>query len=203
MNPSREEPAGKNTFRDALLAIDGRMPRSSGEGREFAKGALRRDRRRVRILTRATIGFFLLTVIGICFFVYFYCLKFAPAMDRYQRHISAMEQELSAHKQQFAKQEPHPSTPDLLTTTAGMTIGQGWALFFFQAIILWATVALFAVMLAAAFCTVLLIMATRRATLRQIQVSLLVLSEQFDTLQRSLQGGHRTGGGQAPQEPSA
>ena len=45
--------------------------------------------------------------------------------------------------------------------------------------------ALFAVMLAAAVCTVLLIMATRGATLRQIQASLLALSEQFDTLQQS------------------
>jgi hypothetical protein len=42
-------------------------------------------------------------------------------------------------------------------------------------------------MLAAAACTVLLIMASRRATLRQIQVGLLVLSEQFDALQRSRQ----------------
>ena len=54
--------------------------------------------------------------------------------------------------------------------------------------------ALFAVMLAAAVCTVLLIRATRSATLRQIQASLLALSEQFDALQQSLQGGQSSGG---------
>jgi hypothetical protein len=43
----------------------------------------------------------------------------------------------------------------------------------------------------------------RRATLRQIQASLLALSEQFDALKQSLQGGHSSGGGQAKREPSA
>ena len=66
----------------------------------------------------------------------------------------------------------------------------------------WGILVLFAIMLAAAFCTVLLIMATRAATLRQIQASLLVLSEQFDALQQSLQGGQPSGGGQATKESS-
>ena len=88
MNAKHEQSAEKKALVDTLLAIDSRMPTSSAEGREVAKEVLRRDRRRVRILTWMTIGFFLLTVIGICFFVYFYCLKFAPAMDKYQRHIS-------------------------------------------------------------------------------------------------------------------
>src|SRR5437763_1633732 len=128
MNDRRKEPAGKETLADALLAIDRGMPASPADARGVAEEALRRDRRRVRMLTWLTIGLFVLTVIGICFFVYFYCLKFAPAMAKYQRHISAVEQELSARERQLAKQEPQPSTPDLLTTTAGMTIGQGWAL---------------------------------------------------------------------------
>lgn len=191
MNDNREEPAGKKALADALLAIDSRMPSSSAEGREMAKEALRRDRRRVRILTWTTIGFFLLTVVGICFPVYFYYLKIAPAMDAYWRDISALEQQLD-------KRDPQRSKPDLLDMTARMTVGQGWALFTIQAITLWGIVAVLAVLLAAAVCTVLLIMATRRATLRQIQVSLLGLSEQFDTLQRSLQGSRSTGGGAAP-----
>ena len=143
-----------------------------------------------------TIGFFLLTVIGICGSVYWYHIKVVPAFDKYQRDISAVEQQL-------AKQEPQPSKPDLLDMTARMTVGQGYELFMIQFANLWGTVALLAVMLAAALCTVLLIMATRRATLRQIQASLLILSEQLDTLQRSLHDGHSTGGGQATQEPRA
>ena len=90
MNAKHEQSAEKKALADTLLAIDSRMPTSSAEGREVAKEVLRRDRRRVRILTWMTIGFFLLTVIGICFFVYFYCLKFVPAMDKYQQDIAAM-----------------------------------------------------------------------------------------------------------------
>jgi hypothetical protein len=44
-------------------------------------------------------------------------------------------------------------------------------------------------------------MATRRATLRQIQASLLVLSEQFETQQQSLWASQSPGASQTPQEP--
>ena len=71
MNAKHEQSAEKKALADALLAIDSRMPTSSAEGREIAKEVLRRDRRRVRILTWMTIGFFLLTVIGICFICLF------------------------------------------------------------------------------------------------------------------------------------
>jgi UPF0716 family protein affecting phage T7 exclusion len=64
------------------------------------------------------------------------------------------------------------------------------------------TVALLAIMLTAAVCTVLLIRASRTATLHQIQASLLALSEQFDALQQSLQASHSSGGGQATKESS-
>ena len=80
--------------------------------------------------------------------------------------------------------------------------GACYALYMVQLGSLWAIATLLAVMLAAAVCTVLLIMATRGATLRQIQASLLALSEQFDALQQSLQGGQSSGGGQATQERS-
>jgi hypothetical protein len=59
----------------------------------------------------------------------------------------------------------------------------------------WGFAAFFAVMLAAAVCAVLLIMATRHVMLRQIQANLLILCEQSDSLQRSLQSGQPDGGG--------
>lgn len=186
MNANREEPAEKKTLADALLAIDGRTPSSSAEGREVAQEALHRDRRRVRIVTSMTIGLFLSAVLGICFLVYFCYVKIAPGMARYERDISALEQQLE-------NERPQTSKPDLLGMTARMTVGQGWAFFRIQVITLWGTVAVLAFMLVAAFCTVLLIMATRRATLRQIQVSLLALSEQFDALQRSFRGDDSAG----------
>lgn len=195
MNAKHEPSAEKKALVDALLAIDSRMPTSSAEAREVAKEILRRDRRRVRILTGMTVGFFLLTVIGICFSVFLYYLKIVPEMMNFHHDCALLEQQL-------AKQESQPSKPDLLALIARMTIAQGWT-FENQVVTLWANLAVLAVMLAAALCTVLLIMATHRATLRQIQASLLVLSEQFETLKQSLQGGQSSGGGQATKEPSA
>jgi Flp pilus assembly protein TadB len=191
MNDHRGESAGKKTLADSLLAIDSRMPGSSAEAREIARETLRRDRRRVRMLTWMTVGFFLLTILGICFIVWFYYLKIAPAMDAYQRDISVLELQLEKQDSQTSKQDLVDITPEYL-------IGLGWALFRIQAITLWGIVAVLAVMLAGAVCTVLLIM----ATLRRIQLSLLALSEQFDMVQRSIDGGHSTGGSQATQEPN-
>lgn len=187
MTDSRQEPTGKKTLGNVLLAIDGWTPSLSVEGREVAKEALRRDRRRVRILMGLTIGLFLLTVLGICFCVGVYYLRVVPGVHRF-------EQELSVLQQQFAKQYPQPSEPDLLQTTACVAAVSGKMLFRLQLANVWAISALFVVMVASAFCTVLLIMASRRATLRQIQVSLLVLSEQLDALQRALQDRHARGG---------
>jgi hypothetical protein len=195
MSTKHEPSAEKKALVDTLLAIDSRMPTSSAEGREVAKKVLRRDRRRVRILTWMTIGFFLLTVIGICFFVFLLYVKVVPAMNK-------CEQDLSELEQQLAKQEPQPSKHDLLTRTAGITAAEGYTFFLIHVITLRAIAALLAIMLAAAVSTVLLIMATRGATLHQIQASLLALSEQFDALQQSPQGGQSSGGGEAPQKPN-
>ena len=194
MNANHEQSAEKKTLVDTLLAIDSRMPTSSAEGREVAKEVLRRDRRRVRILTWVTIGFFLLTVTAVCLPVYFYYLRLAPGMERCQRAVAALEQQLH-------KERPKDSEPDLLAMTAIITAALGGALFKTQEGYFWGISALLVVILAAAFCTFLLITATRRTTLRQIQVSLLALSDQIDTLQRSLHGAHSGGSGQEMEEP--
>ncbi len=189
MNAKHEQSAEKKALVDSLLAIDSRTPTSAAEVREVATKVLRRDRRRVRILTWMTIGSFLLTVLGIGGGVYWYYMKVVPTMNWHQRIMSELSPQLS-------NKEPLGSA--ILTTAAACQI-----LYKIQLANLWGIMALFTAMLAAACCTVLLIMASRRATLRQIQTSLLALSEQFDTLQRSLDGGKSNGGGQATQESRA
>jgi hypothetical protein len=197
MNAEHEPSAGKKALMDALLAIDSRMPTSSAEGREVARQVLRRDRRRVRILTAMTVGFFLLTVIGICGSVYWYSIKIVPQIVRYQRDIAECRSQLYKLEPQLTK--PYPSAS--VAMTALVAAREGQELYVLQVVNLCGIIALFAVMLAAAFCTVLLIMATRRATLRQIQASLLVLSEQFEMLQQSLRASQSPGASQTPQEP--
>lgn len=195
MNAKHEPSAEKKALVDSLLAIDSRMPSSSAEGRAIATKVLRRDRRRVRILTWATLGLFLLTAVGICSVVYFYRIKIVPQMIKCEEDVSTLVQQLD-------QEAPQPSKSALPDMTARITASLGSTFFIIHVITLWTLVALFAVMLAAAVCTVLLIRASRGATLRQIQASLLALSEQFDALQQSLQSGQSSGGGQATKETS-
>jgi hypothetical protein len=195
MNAKHEPSAEKKALVDTLLAIDSRMPTSSAEGREVAQAVLRRDRRRVRILTWLTIGCFLLTIIGICGSVYWYYIKVVPGMNRFGRDINQLGTQICNLELRLSKQSPQ-------TEIAMDAAGACYGLYMSQLAGVWGISVLLAVMLAAAVCTVLLIMATRGATLRQIQASLLALSEQFDALQQSLQGGQPSGGGQATKESS-
>jgi hypothetical protein len=193
MNAKQETSAEKKTLVDSLLAIDSRMPTSSAEGREVAKEVLRRDRRRVCILTWVTSGLFLLMVIGICGSVYWYSMKVVPYMDHFERDF--LEWVKSATVEPLSKGSPQANLAVSTALSCRM-------LYKIQFANLGGTIALFVVMLMAAFCTVLLIRATRGATLRQIQTSLLVLSEQFDSLQQSLQSGQSSSSGQATKESS-
>jgi hypothetical protein len=196
MSDHREEPAADKPLADALLAIDGRAPASFAEARQVAEKALRRTRRWVRVLTAMTVGFMLLMIVGIGLSAWFCYFKLAPAKEKIHTDIVDLGRQLQDYK---AK---NPQL-DLLATTAGITAGTGYTSILLHAITLWGISALLAVMLAAAVCTVLLVMASRRAALRQIQLGLLVLSEQFDALQRSLHGGSFPGGGATARAPGA
>ncbi len=194
MNDNREEPKGKKTLADALLAIDSGMAGSLDEGRGVAKDILHRDRRRIKILAWATIGLCLLMALGICLSAWFYRVKVLPQINHCEKDLSFLMNQLP--------KGPAPSKPDLPDTTARITVVLGYSLFIIQAIYFWGTLAFLAVMLAAAFCTVLLITAIRWATFRQIQANLSILSEQFESLRRSLQDRQSVGGEQATQGPA-
>jgi hypothetical protein len=194
MNAKHEPSAEKKPLVDTLLAIDSRMPTKSAEGREVAQKVLRRDRRRVRILTWMTSGLFLLMVIGICGCLYWYDMKVLPVMIHFDRDFNEWAKSTTPEPD-LSKQSPQ-------TNLAVSTAISCRVLYRIQLANLGGTMALFVVMLAAASSTVLLIRATRGATLRQIQASLLALSEQFDALQQSLQSGQSSGGGEAPRKPN-
>jgi hypothetical protein len=195
MNAKHEPSAEKKALVDTLLAIDSRMPTSSAEGRNVAKEVLRRDRRRVRILTWVTSGLLLLMVIGLCRAAFWYYTNAVPEMDRLRRGIPAMYSDIY-------KLNPQSSTLDPLAKSAIYTIGECHMLYMILLATMRGILVMLTIMLAGAVCTFLLIRATRGATLRQIQASLLALSEQFDALQRSLPDSHSAGGAQATRERS-
>ena len=189
MNAEHEPPTGKEALADALLKSDHRTAAVSAEGHELAKGILRRDRRRVTILAAATAVFLMLTVIGLYGSMYFFCTRIVPAMWKVGKdltHASGAGQGDSVHAEAF------------YATTAQAF----YVIHISQTVILWIVSASVAALLAAGVCTVLLVLATRRATLRQIQASLLAISEQVEMLQQSLRTSHSSRPEQAPHESS-
>jgi hypothetical protein len=181
MKAKHEPSTQRKTLGDSLLELDGCTTISTTEGQELAKRIMHRDRWRIRLLIAATIAFFALTVIGIFGSFYIFYLKIVPWMD----HVMS---EMDRH---------NPANAIEHAAAAGY---QG--LYASQMLGFWAVFASLATLLAAAICTVLLIFATRRATLRQIQTGLHLLSEQVERLQHSYQAGHVSATGQPPQESS-
>ena len=176
MNAKRQQSMGSRALMNTLLELDSNTATSSADGVELAQRILRRDRLRVRILIGATITFFLLAVVGIFgSFLMFYTF-ITPKMNKVLLDTSK------------------------LTGAERVLAGGCQVLYQSQIVGLWIISASVAALLMAAVCTVLLLLATRRATLRQIQASLQVLSEQVETLQQSLRASQSAGTSQAQKE---
>jgi hypothetical protein len=162
----------KKALADALLALDGRTATSTAEDRALAQRVLRRDRLRVRLLTAATIVFFLLAVIGVYSFFHLIIAEVRPKI--FESLDEIFRQDLTRADQAT------------LALLQDLQISQAKSIFRASAAI--------AALLVSAVCTVLLVLATRRTTLRQIQISLMVLSErieQIETMERSSQTGQK------------
>jgi hypothetical protein len=163
MNTNQEHPADKKALPDALLEFDGRQATSAG--RALASRVLRRDRRRVRLLIGATIVLFLLALVGIYG-------SFSYAKTDIYSKISQCSEEVG--------KQGHGFTGVQLNT---LTLLQDAYMIQFK-IVLMNSLALAAILVAAVL-TVLLVLASRHATLRQIQANLLVLSDQIETMRQS------------------
>jgi hypothetical protein len=164
------------------LELDGRTATATIEARTLADRVLRRDRLRLRILTGATIIFSVLSALAIYGFFHLITASIRPkvweSMDVMFKDKRITEIELATLR----------LLQDILTIQMESNLVASAAV---------------ATLLLAALCTVLLILATRRATFRKIQISLVVLSEQIDALRESLRNSHSAAGGEVPQKPNA
>jgi hypothetical protein len=165
MNAKNEQSSGKKALADALLELDGRTETSTAEGKAIAGRVLRRDRLRVRLLTGMTIALFLLAAVGIY-------RSFSMAKNDIYSKIFECSDQI------FARDMTGGELKIL------RLVQEAYMIQFH--IVLMDSVA-FAAILLAAVLTVLLVLAARRATLRQIQSSLLTLSKQIETM-RTQQG---------------
>jgi hypothetical protein len=179
MNAKLEPSAEKKALADALLELDGRTVASTAEGRALAGRILRRDRLRVRLLTGSTIVLFLLAIAGIYW-------NFHLAKTEIYSKIWQCQEQMFGHGATKLELQ-------ILTLVQEAYISQ------FKSILM-ASLA-FGGILAAAVCTLLLILATRRATLRQIQTNLVLLSKQIEMMRKSVQVSPSSG--ETSQKPDA
>ena len=182
MNESRRESREKKALGEALLALDRRAAASTAEGRELARRVMSRDRLRVRLLTGATIIFSLLAVVGLYSSFHVIGTEFGPK-------ISESLEEIFKDDLTSADRRTLALLQDLQIIHTKSMVRASAAI---------------AALLVSALATVLLILATRRATLRQIQISLRVLSEwieRVEAAEQSSRNGNSRGSSQVSQEP--
>jgi len=143
----------------ALLSLDPGASQRESDSRQLARNVIARDQRRVRLLTGLTILLWLLAAAGVCFVVYVALWHVYPKEHKLVQDVALGN-----------------LTPEQIVTLQALH---------FQALRICTLViaAAFAAIILAALCTVLLILISRRATLRQINANLAEISEQLKQLQ--------------------
>jgi hypothetical protein len=155
-------------FGDALLRLD-MSARSPADTRALTDRVLARDHRRVRVLTWLTVGAWLVAAALVLFLLVAFGLIF-PAMakvkdDKLKDRITPAQREQVQNELEIAFK--------LSTVVITFTVGA---------------------LSLAGLCTFGLVVATRRATLRQVNANLAEIAEQLKRLRQAAGGGTATGG---------
>lgn len=158
MNEPRRNPG------EDLLAVDaGTVPET--DPRQLTLTALIRDRRRVRLLAWLAVFFWLLSAAGMLCATYVY---FEPLTTRTDHILMRLDENLNkplAERRQYQEEMFH-------------------ALRQVARVLMWfVSGCIFAAALAA-FCTVWLVLSSRRSTLRQVNANLLQISRQLSALRQ-------------------
>jgi len=143
-------------FGDALLRLDMTI-RPLGDARQLTDRVLSRDRRRVRVLMWLTVGTWLAAAVSVLFLLVAFALIF-PALAQ-----------LNDEK---AKDRITPDQRVQMERELEMAFKMG-------TVVITMTVGALTV---AGLCTLALVAATRRATLRQVNANLVEISEQLKQL---------------------
>jgi uncharacterized membrane protein YbhN (UPF0104 family) len=157
----------------ALLKLDATQLSGTPDARQLTWRILERDRRRVQLLSGLTIGVWIFAAVVILLVLvgsgYLFPLREArlQAEKALEREREArLQLEKGAGKITAAPREPFEENV--------------------KAALHKATLAAIAVLTLAALCTVFLVFASRRATLRQFNASLVEISEQLKELRQAL-----------------
>ena len=150
----------ENELSKALLRFDAGLSESQPDPRQQVRGVLRRDKDRLRLLAAVTVLLWLAGLVTTTALIFTSVMKLTPRLNQALRDAGKIP---ANHYQQ-------------IETTFAYVIGYG-------ATLLAASVGVLAL---AALGTVLLVFAARRATIRQVNATLIDISEQLRQLQQSL-----------------
>jgi ABC-type phosphate/phosphonate transport system permease subunit len=145
---------------EALLKSDASGTSAALDPRQLAEQVLRRDRRRVRLLTGLTLLLWLLAAAGIGLVLYGFYWHWVPKQMQLMKHTAegVVDPDTRVRVEQF-----HLDVVAKAVAVMAISV---------------------AILGVATLCTVLLIFASRRATLRQVNASLLEISEQLSQLRQ-------------------
>ncbi len=149
---------------DALVNLDSAQGSAPSDSHAQAQRVIVRDRWRVRILANVTIFFAVLAAAAIIMFFYGFYYYIYPKFPLSLNHVA-------------------PMSP--LERTEALSAARFEAFYWAQLWSIWLTTAALVTLLAAGLCTVWLTMVSRRATLRQVNASLLEISEQLRQLRQT------------------
>jgi hypothetical protein len=158
---------------DALLKLDATTAETAAGARREIETILRRDRRRIVVLAALAILFSVLAAAA--FYTQFFLLFYV--------HLPEIGAGVAHHIELDHKVDPHDIAGDHIEKEPKPHI---WQLSHSNCLRRWMGIVSVAGLLLAALATVCLIFTSRRAALRQVNASLLEISNQLKELQRAL-----------------
>jgi hypothetical protein len=158
---------------DALLKIEATTTETASAAQREMETILRRDRRRIVVLTALAILFSVLAAAA--FYTQFFLLFYV--------HLPEIGGGVARHIELDHKVDPHNIAGDHIEKEIKP---HTWRLTHSNCLRRWMGIAAVAGLLLAALATVSLVLTSRRAALRQVNASLLEISNQLKELQQAL-----------------
>ncbi len=158
---------------DALLNLDNPYPPSPPDPRRLTRAILARDRKRIRLLAFLAVVFWSLAAAGLLLSLYWFILSMERQEAEWEwERIQAVRAQEGNATRPARPLAFHPAlNHDRLYKMTGVVA------------------AFLAALLLAALCTILLVLSSRRATLRQINASLIEICEQIKQVRPAAGGG--------------